>query len=173
MAKGNNKNIIHNIRNILRQHDLKTYNEKTFLLNRQLIILKINNEEYIPVIDGVSDGNSLFSAISILLCGNESRYNHVRLAIVYALIELEKSFKDNSEFQKLVTNTATNNFHDDYHLEAAAKFLDKPLRVYKFEDGNYIQDPIFDNSVNYNNKQQLMIARQGSHFIPLLQRIGI
>jgi len=171
MAKGNNKNIIHNIRNILRQHDLKTYNEKTFLLNRQLIILKINNEEYIPVIDGVTDGNSLFSAISILLCGNESRYNHVRLAIVYALIELEKSFKDNSEFQKLVTNTATNNFHDDYHLEAAAKFLDKPLRVYKFEDGNYIHDPIVYNPVN--NKQQLIIAKQGSHFIPLLQRMGI
>ena len=63
---------------------------------------------------------------------------------------------------------AKNNFHDDYHFEAAAKFLDKPSCVYTFESEQCNKDAKVYNPLNYTNEQKLIIAKNNSHFIPLL-----
>jgi hypothetical protein len=178
------KKQIANIVNILKKTDLQRYDEKKFkkILNRDI---ELESLKYVPVSDDLNDENSLYSAISILLFGDEMNYKHIRLSIVYMLLkndEYKKEFKDDKMFESLVEQIVKDGFHSEFPLPVVANLLDRTLMIYnweKFTELPEIYQPELlekekeinsNDCVTQNAKDPLIIAKKNNRFIPLLKK---
>ncbi len=178
------KKQIADIVNKLKRTDLQKFDEKKFSKISSKDI-ELDNKKYVPVSNDLNDDNSLYSAISILLFGNDSNYRHIRLSIVYFLLtnanEYEKKFKDKKKFKSLVEQIVKTGFHSELPFSVVANLLGRTLKVYKWENftepQNIYQPDLQEKekkiskkeAENVNNKDPLIIVKKNNHFIPLLK----
>ena len=133
---------------------------------------------YVPVSNDLNDKNSLYSAISILLFGDEMNYKHIRLSIVYMFFkneEYKKKFKDQKIFESLVEKIVKTGFHSEFDFPVVANLLDRTLKVYKWE--NYTEPPqiyqpglLHNKTENVNNRDPVIVVKKNNNFIPLLNK---
>ena len=176
ITKEHKKQIL-DIVNKLKRTDLLKYDEKK-IMKIYSENIELESVNYVPVSNDLNDKNSLYSAISILLFGDEMNYNHIRLSIVYMLLKNEdykKKFKDQKTFESLVEKIVITGFHSEFDFPVVANLLDRTLKIYKWK--NYTEPPeiyhpdlLQNETKNVNNRDPLIIVKKNNHFIPLLKK---
>lgn len=115
------------------------------------------------------DGNCLYNAISLILCGNESLFSYIKLSMVFILFEYEdffklmfKTFCYNETFKQLVIQSSTLiEYAHEYNITALSLLFLRPIYVYT---STY---SFFTNPSN-STKLPIYLALHNVHFSPII-----
>ena len=136
----------------IKNPSLKEYKKHLHSVDLEYENLVEKDQNLIPVNNKYGE-NSFYCAISIILFGDESKFNWFKVGILYTLIQSQQSLFDkcDEEFFKIVAET-----------------VDKQLNIYSLSENKQVSLKSFNEKSEETKRISIIFVEHKNYFIPLL-----